>query len=62
MHSKDDTTDVHIGYTMDKDFNSFVPKPCILYMNGVITQDVKLNGTTYGSYTIFGSLTDLGLF
>ena len=54
MHSNYDTSNLHIGYTIKSDLTKYIPKPTILYMNGLQTQDVKISNSVESEYLKFG--------
>ncbi|QDP57220.1 MAG: hypothetical protein Unbinned221contig1000_8 [Prokaryotic dsDNA virus sp.] len=54
MFGNYESSDLHLGYTIKSDLSKYIPKPTILYANGLVTQDVKISNTTESEYLTFG--------
>ena len=62
MFSNYDSSSLHIGYTIKSDLSKYIPKPTILYANGLVLQDVNISNTTESEYLTFGQdLTSNGV-
>ncbi len=54
MFSNYDTSNLHLGYTIKSDLTKYIPKPTILYANGLTTQDVNISNSTETEFLSFG--------
>ena len=54
MFSNYDTSNLHLGYTIKSDLTKYIPKPTIMYANGLTTQDVTISNSTETEFLSFG--------
>ncbi|MGA1048245.1 MAG: hypothetical protein ACO3UU_09555, partial [Minisyncoccia bacterium] len=46
LHTKFTGTDLQVGYSLDQNYNTYIPKPTLLYMNEQKTVSFYLNNVT----------------